>query len=92
VLLPRLDLATEDPPSSAAVLHEQLGLDFWAVADLAVADIGPHVLRLVPRSEMAVPAIVTLGAEVELPRTAQLLGMRFDVERVALPLPALDRS
>ena len=92
VLLARLDLATEDPPSSAALLHEQLGLDFWAVADLAVADIGPHVLRLVPRGEMAVPANVTLGAEVESPRTAQLLGMRFDLERVALPLPALDRS
>ena len=87
-MLTRVDLATEDPPSTAAMLHEQLGLDFWAVVDLAVADIGRHVLRLVPRSEMAVPAIVTLGAEVESPRTAELLGLRFDVERVALPLSA----
>ena len=92
VILARLDLATGDPPSTAAVLHEQLGLDFWAVADLAVADVGPHVLRLVPRGEMAVPAVVTLGAEVDSPRTVELLGMRFDVERVAMPLPALDRS
>ena len=87
VHLARLDLATGDPPSTAAMLHEQLGLDFWAVVDLAVADIGPHVVRLVPRGEMAVPAVVTLGAEVESPRTAELLGMRFDVERVALPVP-----
>jgi hypothetical protein len=92
VILARLDLATGDPPSTAAVLHEQLGLDFWAVADLAVADIGPHVVRLVPRGEMAVPAVVTLAAEVESPRTVELLGLRFDVERAALPLPVPDRS
>ena len=81
-------MATGDPLSSAAVLHEQVGVDFWAVADLAVADIGPHVLRLVPSREMSVPAVITLGAEVEAPRTAELLGVRFDVERVALPVPA----
>jgi hypothetical protein len=92
VILARLDLATGDPPSTAAVLHEQLGLDFWAVADLAVAAIGPHVIRLVPRGEMAVPAVVTLAAEVESPRTVELLGLRFDVERAALPLPVPDRS
>jgi hypothetical protein len=92
VHLARLDLATGDPPSTAAVLHEQLGIDFWAVADLAVADVGPHVVRLVPRGEMAVPAVVTLAADVESPRTAELLGLRFDVERAALPLPVPDRS
>jgi len=92
VHLARLDLATGDPPSTAAMLHEQLGLDFWAVVDLAVADIGPHVVRLVPRGEMAVPAVVTLAAEVESPRTAELLGLRFDVERAALALPVPDRS
>lgn len=86
VHLARLDLATGDPPSTAAVLHEQLGIDFWAVADLAVADIGSHVVRLVPRGEMAVPAVVTLSAQVESPRTVELLGLRFDVERAALPL------
>jgi hypothetical protein len=92
VHMSRLDLATGDPPSTAAVLHEQLGIDFWAVADLAVADVGPHVVRLVPRGEMAVPAVVTLAAEVESPRTAELLGLRFDVERAALAVPVPDRS
>ena len=87
VILARLDLATGDPPSVAATLHEQLGIDFWAVADLAVADIGLHVLRMVPRREMAVPAVITLAAEVESPRTAELLGLRFDIERVQLPVP-----
>jgi hypothetical protein len=82
VLLARLDLATDDPPSSAALLHDRLGLDFWAVADLAVCEIGPHVIRLRPRREMAVPAIVTVGAEVDAPVTVDLLGLRFDVERV----------
>ncbi len=92
VTLVRLDLATDDPPSTAALLHEQLGIDFWAVADLAIADLGTHVVRLVPRREMAVPAVVTLAAEVDAPRTAELLGMRFDVERAELPLAVPDRS
>ena len=92
VTLARLDIATDDPPSTAATFHEQLGIDFWAVADLAVAEIGPHVVRLVPRREMAVPAVLTLAADVESPRTVELLGMRFDVERAALPLSVPERS
>lgn len=88
VILARLDLATGDPPSVAATLHEQLRIDFWAVADLAVADVGLHVIRLVPRREMAVPAVITLAAEIESARTVELLGLRFDVERAELPVPA----
>jgi Glyoxalase-like domain len=86
VILARLDLATDEPTETAAMFHEQLQIDFWAVADLAVADIGPHVVRLRPRREMPVPAVVTIGAEVETPRSVELLGMRFDVERVELPV------
>jgi hypothetical protein len=92
VILSRLDLATAEPPSVAAALHAELALDFWAVADLAVADIGPHVLRLIPRREMALPAVVTLGAEVDEPRIAELLGLRFDVERVELPIPEANHA
>ncbi len=88
VVLARLDLAAAEPPALAAVLHTELQVDFWAVADLAVADVGPHVLRLVPRREMTVPAVITLGADLEIPRTAELLGLRVDVERVELPVPA----
>jgi hypothetical protein len=87
VLLARLDLAAADPPSLAADLHRELEVDFWAVADLAVADIGPHVIRLIPRREMAVPAVITLAADVPAPRTAELLGIRFDVETANLPVP-----
>jgi len=90
VALARLDLATGDPPSTAATIHEELGLDFWAVADLAVCTIGPHVLRLLPRREMAVPAVITLAAAVDVPRTVELLGMRFDIERAELPLGVAD--
>jgi hypothetical protein len=88
VILARLDLAAAEPAAAAAGLHDELGIDFWAVADLAVADVGPHVVRLVPRREMPVPAVIVLGAEIDTPRTAQLLGLRFDVERVQLPVGA----
>ena len=87
VILARLDLAAAEPASLAADLHRELELDFWAVADLAVADAGPHVIRLLPRREMASPAVVTLGADVGTPRTAELLGIRFDVETAKLPVP-----
>ena len=86
VVLSRLDIAVADPPAFAGPL-EELGLDVRAAADLAVAQIGPHVVRLVPRGEMAVPAVIVLGADVETPRVADLLGLRFDVEPVPLPVP-----
>ena len=91
-ILVRLDLATNDPPGLAGTYAEQLGLEFWAVADLAVCTVGRHTIRLVPRREMQVPAVVTLGADIELPRSAPALGMRFDVEYVELPLPAPNRA
>jgi hypothetical protein len=59
------------------------------VADLAVCTLGPHVLRFVPRREMEVPAVITLGADVETPVTAELLGLRFNVERVEMPVTPL---
>ncbi len=86
VALARLDIAAAEPTTAAAMLHAELGVDFWAVADLAVADVGPHVLRLVPSREIATPAVVTLAADVDTPRTAELLGLRFDVERAELPV------
>jgi hypothetical protein len=92
VLLARLDIAASEPASVAAELHEELELDFWAVADLAVADVGRHVLRIVPRRETPVPAVITLGADVDTPRTADLFGIRFDVEHVDLPVPQVNRA
>ncbi len=86
VSLARVDIAAEDPPSAAARLHAELGIDVWAVADLAVTEIGSHVLRLLPRREMATPAVVTLAADVDSPRTVEALNLRFDVERAAVPL------
>jgi hypothetical protein len=86
VSLVRVDLACADPPATAAAIHEHLGLAVRAVADLAIAQVGPHVIRFVPMREMAVPAVVVLGAATESPRTAQLLGLRFDVERVEMPV------
>jgi hypothetical protein len=84
VILVRLDIATPDPPSLAARYLRDLGLEFWAVSDLAVAEVGPHVIRLVPSREMDTPAVVTLGADVPQPRSAELLGTRFDVAATAV--------
>lgn len=86
VILSRLDIAVADPIGAAARLHEVLGLEVVAVADLAVCEIGRHVLRYVPRGQMPVPAVVTLGADIDVPRTVDLFGLRFDVERVELPV------
>lgn len=85
VRLARLDVATADPVSRAADHAAQLDVEFWAVADLAVVELGSHVIRLVPRREMSHPAVVTLDAEVGAPLTADLFGLRFDVARVASP-------
>jgi hypothetical protein len=90
--LVRLDVATDDPPSLAAGYAAELGLEFWAVSDLAVCTIGRQTIRLVPRTRVPVPAVVTLGAAIETPRTHEALGLRFDVERVELPLPAPNRA
>ena len=92
VILVRLDLASVDPPGLAARYHTGLGLEFWAVGDLAVCTVGRHTIRLVRARDMDVPAAVTLGAAVEQPRSATELGMRLEVEWVDLPLPAPNRA
>lgn len=80
VRLTRLTLAVDDPPAAAARLGGALGVTVQAVADLAVGQLGPHELRLLPRREMPVPAAITLGAEVATPAAAELLGLRVGVE------------
>ena len=80
VALQRLDIATDDPPGLAAECYAQLGLEFWAVADLAVTTVGPHAIRLVPTHDMPLRAAVVLAAEVPIPRTVDALGVRFLVE------------
>jgi hypothetical protein len=83
IRLARLDIATADPPSRAGDYAEQLGIAFRAVADLAVAQVGPHVIRLLPEREMATAATIVLAAGVETPRSADIAGVRWDVEPVA---------
>lgn len=84
VILARLDIATPDPLSLAARYLRDLGIEFWAVSDLAVAEVGRHVIRLVPSREMDMPAVVTLGAEIPQPRSVDLLGLRIDLEVTAV--------
>src|SRR5579859_2514600 len=85
VVLTRIDVATADPPELAARYFRELGIEFWAVLDLAIATVGRHVIRLVPTREMEVPAVITLGARLDAPRSTSLLGVRLDVERVEVP-------
>lgn len=92
VTLARLDLASEDPPAQAARYAHELGLEFRAVADLAVGIIGPHVVRLVRSREMEVPAAVTLRAPVEVPGSATAFGLRIAIEPVSAPVPVVERA
>ncbi len=80
VRLHGLDIAAADPASMGAALHAELQLDFWALGELAVSEVGPHVLRVVPRGDLGLPAAVNLGAEIASPRTADVLGLRFIIE------------
>lgn len=86
VRLARLDLAVADPFGRAAEYAAQLGIELWAVADLAVVEVGSHVVRLRALREMSVPAVITLAAEAE-PRVVESLGLRFDVESLVTAAP-----
>ena len=86
VRLRRLAIAVDDPPAAAGELATVLGITAQAVGDLAIVTVGPHEIRFRPRREMPVPAVVRLTADVTSPRTAELLGMRFDVQPVPAPI------
>lgn len=84
VRLAGIDLADADPLGHAADYQATLGIEFWAVADLAVVELGRHIIRLRPIREMSHPAVVTLEAAVDTPLTAELFGLRIDVQPVPL--------
>jgi Glyoxalase-like domain len=92
VVLARLDLAAADPPALAARYRQELGLDFWSVADLAVCTVGPHVIRLVRSREMEVPAAITLRAPIEVPEAIAAFGIRIAIEPVAATAPVEQRA
>jgi hypothetical protein len=86
VRLVRLDLAVDDPPLAAGELASTLGVPVQAVPDLAVVEVGAHVVRFLARRNMAVAAAVVLSAEVGTPVSVDLFGLRFLVEpSTALP-------
>jgi catechol 2,3-dioxygenase-like lactoylglutathione lyase family enzyme len=86
VLLVRLDIAAEQPSALAAEHASELGLEFRAVVDLAVASVGPHTIRLLPPHDMPAAAAIVLSAAVEMPRTVDALGVRFLVEPATVPV------
>lgn len=83
VRLVRLDIAVDDPPLVAVELASTLGVPVQAVPDLAVVEVGAHVVRFVARRNMAVPAAVVLSAGVATPVSVDLFGLRFLVEAPA---------
>jgi hypothetical protein len=84
VELTAVDVASDDPRAAGERLAATLGLDVHAVVDLAVAPIGPHVLRFRPAREMPIGATVTLRAAVDAPRIADAAGTRWQI------VPAVD--
>jgi hypothetical protein len=72
-------------------LHGELQLDFWALGDLAVSEVGPHVLRVVPPGDIGPAVAVNLGAEVPSARTAEILGLRFVVEPAEVHAGSVER-
>jgi hypothetical protein len=82
-----LTLAVDDPPAAAAGIARSLGVTTDSVADLAVIPLGPHELRLLPRREMAVPAALTVAADVGSPMSVEVLGLRIGIEAVDMPVP-----
>jgi hypothetical protein len=83
VRLHALEIRSDDPSSLAATLHDALEVDVWAVSDLAVAEIGPHRLRIVPPHHLTTPAGLVLGADVPARTSAELLNLRFVLEPAA---------
>lgn len=78
VRLRGLEIAADDPVSVAAQCRAQVGLEFQAVGAAAISVVGPHVIRLVPRSP-GPHATVMIGAGVGPPRTVTTLNIRLRV-------------
>jgi hypothetical protein len=79
VELVALEVGVADPAATAESLHDAMGLHFRVDGEVAVANVGPHLLRLRPAGASTDPATVTLAATAGAPRTASVLGLRFDV-------------
>lgn len=86
VRLAAVDVASDDPRTAGERLAATLGLEVQAVADLALAPIGRHLLRFRPIREMPSAATVTLNADVDGPRIADAAGVRWHV----VPAPRAD--
>lgn len=79
-----LDIATGDRVALAAAYAAELDLEFRVVGDVAVANVGPHVLRLVPAGGQVASAAVVIGAGIAEHRSVEALGVRFQFQAVSL--------
>lgn len=84
VRLVSLELAVADPVARAAEYSKQLGATFSSIGSAVVCSIGQHVVRLVRNSDADAPAVITLAADAP-PRSADLFGVRFTIERAGSP-------
>jgi hypothetical protein len=78
-VLAGLDIPTAEPVALAAAYADELDLEFRMVGSIAVADVGRHVLRLVP-GEAASAATVLIGTDVPAHRSVEALGLRFELQ------------
>ena len=78
----RLQIATPDPLALAAECLRDLGLEFWAVGEIAVCSVGPHVITLVAGEPQAT---IVIGAEVSAARSVFACGIHFEFVPATLP-------
>ena len=74
-----VDIATDDPRNAADGWSRETGLPSRAAVDLAVVEVGGHLVRFRPRREMAFDAAITLSAGVAEPIAVDAAGLRWQV-------------
>lgn len=74
-----LEIAVRDPLSLAAECFDLLGVEFWAVGDVAVCTLGAHMVRLAPGVLGDPVATVMIRAEVPSPRTLGMPGIVLNI-------------
>jgi catechol 2,3-dioxygenase-like lactoylglutathione lyase family enzyme len=84
VRLDGLELAVRDPIELATDLAAEVGVEFAWRGDVAVADVGPHTIRLVRGTSSSCEATVFLAAGVGRPRRVRALGLAFVIRPATL--------
>jgi len=79
VRLVGVQLAVLDHIALASSCLADIGLEFLAVGESAVCAIGPHVLRLGPSHDSDARPTLLIGAGIDAPRRAEILGVDVEI-------------